>query len=207
MKTTHFAWLTICALLAVGVVLSTGFAQQAPAGGKTGSVGVCNVVLLFKEYERAKVTLEQLQAQQKAIEEEKRRRDQEITASRNYLTGGHVREGTPAYEEQFEKLQKLAMDAEIYYRTETGRAVRKHQLATREIYSEILKTVGDVAKQRGYDVVIYGDQTGPIQEGSPQEMLMQIQSRRVLYSSDACDITTEVLRRLNAGYRAPGGNG
>ncbi|MFP4353789.1 MAG: OmpH family outer membrane protein [Phycisphaerae bacterium] len=204
MKTTHLYWLAICALTTTAVIFSTGLAQQGPAAGSAGAdvVAVCDVVLLFKEYDKAENQLADLKKRQREIEQEKTRREGDVRRIEEFMR--NLEPGTEGYEEQYELLQNERIKLELFVRSATGKAMREHQTATRDIYNEILDAIETIAKSKGASIVMFSSGPEGLQEGTPQEMLMQIQNKRILYAAPGSDLTTEVLTLLNRQYKAQG---
>jgi Skp family chaperone for outer membrane proteins len=156
------------------------------------------VVQLFREYNKAKTITVELEQQKQQIEQAQRDAAQTIQR-RETLLNDQYRRGTDSYEQEWEKIQLMKMDAQRDYNLSMGKAVRKYQRATLEVYQDIVQAVGVVAKAKGYDIVLYQDPE-TIQPGTPQEMLSQIQQKKILYSPDNADITTGVLVQLQRQY-------
>jgi Skp family chaperone for outer membrane proteins len=83
-------------------------------------------------------------------------------------------------------------------RTKNQDAANRKRL---EVYSEIVRLSGLVARERGYDLVHRVDRMPATESGDP-DILGEIERRGVLYSDPSIDLTTEVLERLNRGYAA-----
>jgi Skp family chaperone for outer membrane proteins len=190
-------------LLAVTALCAAALVHQAlaqPAGPAPAAtrIATCNVVQLFREYNKAKTITVELEQQKQQIEQAQRDAAQTIQR-REALLNDQYRRGTDSYEQEWEKIQLMKMDAQRDYNLAMGKAVRKYQRATLEVYQDITRAVGTVAKAKGYDIVLYQDPE-TIQPGTPQEMLSQIQQKKILYSPDNADITAEVLVQLDRRY-------
>ena len=80
-----------------------------------------------------------------------------------------------------------------------------------ELYEKSLVAVGEVAQRDGWELVIHTGQNAavPRNPNVRAEQAMDfvedwIQSRRVIYSSDAIDITNSVIQHMNNKYAAGG---
>ena len=71
----------------------------------------------------------------------------------------------------------------------------------REIYVDIKGIVGEVALERGIDVVLASDLMPPQVPGAPNQVRQQILLQKVVYWNTRVDITDEVVARLNAQYQ------
>jgi len=161
-------------------------------------IATCNVVQLFREYNKAKTITRELEQQKQQIETAQREAAQRIQR-REAALNEQFRRGTDSYEQEWERIQLEKMDAQRDYNLAMGKAVRKYQRATLEVYQDIIKAVSVVAEAKGYDMVLYQDPE-TIQPGTPQEMLSQIQQKKILYSPDRADITAAVLVQLDRQY-------
>lgn len=70
-----------------------------------------------------------------------------------------------------------------------------------EVYSEIVRLSGEIAKARGFDLVQRLDRM-PAVDGGENDLTAQMNRRDVLYAHPSVDITAEVLERLNKEHAA-----
>jgi len=68
-----------------------------------------------------------------------------------------------------------------------------------EVYAELVRLCGAVAKERGFEIVQRLDRM-PSLEPVDADMMGQIERRGVIYFDPGIDITAEVLDRLNREY-------
>ncbi len=83
-------------------------------------------------------------------------------------------------------------------RTKIGDYSNKRKL---EVYQEIVRLSGVVAKERGFDVVQRLDRM-PVIESGDTDLMAQIDRRAVIAYDPAVDITSEVVDRLNKEHAA-----
>jgi Skp family chaperone for outer membrane proteins len=77
--------------------------------------------------------------------------------------------------------------------------------AIKRIYLDIREAVEDIAKENGYGVVFVDDSITEIPDSAEEEMRRQISARRMAYTSDELDITDALIERMNASFKASGG--
>ena len=70
-----------------------------------------------------------------------------------------------------------------------------------EVYSEVVRLCGAVAKERGFDLVQRIDRM-PAIEGGETDLASQIERRAIVHFDPSLDITSAVLERLNREYTA-----
>lgn len=182
----------------LAVALSSGVAQAPPAPPAT-RVAICDIVDVFNNYQRAKDLTSQLNERRDSIKAEADKRAKAIEALRMELEG--LKQGSKEFEQRFNEVQRLTIERTAYLQFQDALAMRDHRNLTKEMYEEIMATVGAVAKERGYDIVL-ARENEPLNLENTQEMLRQIGSRKVLYGATSIDITEPVLGRLNQNYKA-----
>jgi Skp family chaperone for outer membrane proteins len=64
-----------------------------------------------------------------------------------------------------------------------------------ELYGEIVRISGEVARERGFDLIQRLDRM-PVHEGPESDVLGQIDRRAIVYYDPALDITPTVMERL-----------
>jgi Skp family chaperone for outer membrane proteins len=185
---------TITAFLALtGVV----FAQQ---GAGAVNVAVVNLPVASERYQKTadlEVKFEGVRA--KLNEQRAAMRDKIDKLARSLQE--ELKPGTEA----FAKRQKeLAMqEAELQWFVESQSRAVEQSLADslREIYEDIKTVVGEVALERGLDVVLASDLLPPQVPGAPNQVRQQILLQKVVYWSPRVDLTDEVVARLNTRYQ------
>jgi len=190
----------IAVVLLTGVLLwKRSSAQDRPGAPATSRVAVCDIVQVFNNYTRATDLTAAMNKRRDSLKAENEKRGQAIEALRLELEGLVV--GSKKYEAQFSEMQRLTIERDAWMRFQEAMVMRDHHRLTRDMYEEIIKTIGEVAKQRGIDIVLYYPRAD-IQSNNTKQLLQQIQARKVLFAADGVDLTDAVLMRLNENYRA-----
>ncbi len=181
------------------VVLSHSLAQPAAAPAAPTRVAVCDVVEIFNNYQRAKDLTAKLNERRKAIQAENDDRGKKIDDKQEEMKA--LKKGSKEYEARFNELQRMVLEREAWLKFQETLAVREHHRLTVEMYEEIQKMIGALAKERGVQIVLFRDPEN-ITSQNTAELLRQIGMRKVLYSDGSVDMTEDTLRRLNEAYRA-----
>ncbi|MCA9300337.1 MAG: OmpH family outer membrane protein [Phycisphaerales bacterium] len=72
------------------------------------------------------------------------------------------------------------------------------------VYAKSIDAIGRLAKQDGWDVVLFDDRGVIVPKSAPATTVTQvIQSKTILYASDTVDITDDLITMMNLGYRKP----
>lgn len=91
--------------------------------------------------------------------------------------------------------KKASLEGQKQYYQEQFKV--KDQMWTEKMYLEILDTVGKIAKQKGYDLILEKDDI-ELPAASATELMLMIRTHKVLYYNEGMDITSEVLAVVDA---------
>lgn len=187
--------------LAVVIVLSVYGGLQAHNGGQAaGMRSACvDVVHIFNEYQRQKDLSEEMKDVQDKLQLEGDQRRRQIDAQQ--ATVNAMSSDDPALVGKMRELLKMQIEYKNWFELKQAEMTREIAIWSANIYSEVLKVVEKIAVQDGYDIVLYRDEFEPLMS-EPEAIREQIRSRKVLYCSPRADITSIVLDKLNADYRA-----
>ena len=194
---------TAVALVGLALLLNPLGAQPAaPARPAGAQVGVCDVVVVFNEYQRAKDLTVRLNERRDALKAENDKRGKAIDVPRTELEG--LKPGSKDYEQRLSEVQRLTIERSAWLQFQEALIMRDHQRLTREMYEQILKMIQGVAREQGFTLVVQRDKES-MESQNTQELVQKIAARKVLYNDDGVDLTDTILARLNDQYRLTGG--
>ena len=186
-------------VLALAAFLSPSAAQAPARAAAPTRVAVCDVVMAFNNYERARDLTKQFEAEGERIKQLDADRAQAIQKLRERLDA--LAPGSKEYKARLEELEGLADEQEVWRGVQNGKILRRRRERTEEMYGEILDAIAEVAKERGFDIVIYREAVDVASQTTAQ-LLQKIALRKCLYARPALDLTQAVLERANQNYRA-----
>ena len=190
--------LLVAALVPAAVALLGEVSAQSGAPAPPGSrIAACDVVEVFNNYQRAKDLTAKLEERRQAIAAENEQRKKAIETLRMEMEG--LKEGSPEYEKRFGEMQRLSVERQAYLQFQEQLAMREHHRLTSDMYEQILKVIARVAREQGYQMVIYRERGDQPTTTTP-ELLQKIERRKLLYCDDGIDITATVLATLNREY-------
>ncbi len=170
--------------------------QTEPKQSGTGlKVAVVSIRQIFQKCERGASYREEAIAEQNRIVAELEKLSREIEAEKAGLRT--LKEDSSDYMTQakglFEKQANYQARQEFYKQ----QMELKDQLWTKELYQDILRITGEVAKEKGLDLVIREDEVD-FSETNTSELGLALRVQKLLYSGGCLDITDEVTARLDA---------
>ncbi len=196
-------------LTTLGVAVSMGQSSQSggtPPAAPNGPhpVAVIDLVRVFNECAQIQDLNEQIKQKTGELEKEAEQRRSVIEQKQIELTA--FQPGKSDYESRRKELMRLNVEANVWFKMAEEDLEREKFTWTQYIYEESAKKAGEVATEKGYDVVLQRAPFKPKEiEQSVQALRRMIQDRTVLYNVPEIDITDIVIRRLDAAYRAGGG--
>lgn len=187
--------------LAVGAAsfaLVGGLMAQSSGGGG-GRAATIDVVKVFNEYERQRDLSIEIKAVQDRLELENTQRRSKIDQMQAALDAMDPTD--PVYANKSKEVLQAQVDYKNWFDLKEAMITREVGIWTARVYREILKATEEIARQNGYDIVLYRDEF-QTPSFDPKEVREQIRQRKVLYASPASDVGQQVLDKLNAEYRA-----
>ncbi len=171
--------------------------QSVPRHTSEGPrIAVISIRKIFQECKRGASYREEAIAEQNRIIAELEKLSKEIEAEREGLKT--LKENSGDYMTSakglFEKQANYQARQEFYKQ----QMEMKDQLWTRALYQDIMRIAGEIAKEKGLDLVFKEDEVD-FSEPDISELGMAIRTQKLLYSGGCLDITDEVISHLDAG--------
>ena len=180
-----------------GAGATTAFQAQPTA------VAVVDVQQVFNTIKERTQMRAELQDRAQKLEQQEKSRRQKIEQLRQQLNAQAP--GTAAYKDTQDKLRKSAIERQVWVKFQQRQLNLERGLLVEKLYRRVLDTVGKIASERGFDLVLYKSGDPDFQYQKPEQLLSQIAVRKVLYAEDGTDITDQVVQRLNNEFEAGAG--
>lgn len=192
-RTVAVIFATVAILCAVPLMAAEG-----------ARIAVANTARIFSEMQELKDLRVKLQSDQKLLigaSKEMRDKVDALKAAREAL-----KVDSPQYQDKNAELLKAAIQYEVWGKINDADMQRNQKLQMRRLFEKIEQGVVEVAKQKGYDLVIT-DQHADLPDDLLEKLTIEqlrtlINSRNVLYAGEKVDISNDVLAVLDARYRA-----
>jgi len=170
------------------------------AQGST-KVAVVNVGAVSEKYAKTADLEAQFDAVRRKLNQERDSMKERIEKANRSLQE-ELKPGTDEFRAR--RKQVALMEAELQWFVESeGQKVEKGLAESlRSIFGDIHAAVGEVAQEKGVEIVLASDQLPPETPDSPTQVRQHILLQKVLFWSPSLDLTAEVITKLNAGYKA-----
>lgn len=189
-------------LILTAVLLLGGFVGAIAAGAakaRPTSMAVVDVQKVFDSLaERTQIEAE-LQTQADKIKQEELDRQKDLKQLQSDLE--ILARGTPAFVTKSDELEQKMLEFQAWRNFRIARLNRERGIRLEEIYRKMADSIGRVAKENGFDLVMYKE--GPIRfpADKPDQISTIIQVRKLLWSAEDLDLTEQVVQKMNNDYR------
>lgn len=193
-------------LLLAAVLVTTGLltiaAVQAQQGVQAKPTAVA-VVDLERVFESSKEKM-QFDADQRTAREalQKSAESKQKAAEAMKADLDTLAPGTPAHEKKQQDLELAAVEFQAWSQYEQIKINRNAAVRIEGLYRKSVEAIDRMAREAGYDLVLYRETQSRFQYENIQQLLQQIGFRKVLYANDAIDITDQVVQRMNNEFDA-----
>ena len=202
MKHTRLIVLVILTGLAFALALSDLMAQSKPASPADAApaavrTAVCDLVKTYTNYQRAKdlrIKVEESRRNFKSEDELRAKKIDSLTAELKELNPS-----SKEYETRLNELAKLTIERETLQKFEDARNMREFYRMSEEIYDEVRKAAGDVAREKRFHLVVTSDDTPPRDDKA--DLFDRMERKKVLYNDPSLDITDAIVAKLNEQYK------
>lgn len=157
-------------------------------------IGVVSIRRIFQDCKRNVRYRQEATAEQDKIVAELDKLRKEIEAEEAGLRT--LKAGSSDYLELMKGILEKQASLQARQEFHKQQLAMKDQRWTEQLYTDILRETGEVAKQKGLDIVFENDEP-ELPALSAQELMMAIRTHKVLYSGGSLDITNEVMNRVD----------
>ena len=98
-----------------------------------------------------------------------------------------------------EELGRAAIEMQVWSELEARKLRMEEQLLIENLIRKANEAVERIGQENGYDLVLFKNQTVNMQQGQQQA---QLNIRIVAWSSEAIDLTDQIIQRMNNEYSA-----
>ncbi len=191
-KKIVFGSIIVSAILLAAGYESSG--KESKPGNTTLKIGVVSIRSVFQDCKKSSEHQKKLGDEQNRIITELEKLSKEIEALKAELMTR--KPGSSDYSKLM--LQMMDKQAQLGARKEFHQQeiMLKDQQWTEQLYKDIIKSVEQVAKTKGLDIVLAKEELD-FPSTNQTELMLAIRTNKLLFSADGLDITKEVVKLLN----------
>ncbi len=163
-------------------------------------VAVVNVPVVSERYRKTTDLEARFDAIRNRLKQERAAMQDRLDRQRRSLME-ELKPGTPEFAERRKSVAMLEAEIQWFVESESAHVERGLAESLRSIYADVHAVVAEIAKEKGYDLVLASDLLPPETPENPNQVKQQILLQKVMYWSPNVDITDEVVNRLNGRYK------
>lgn len=159
------------------------------------AMGVVSIRKIFRDCKKTAQYRQAANVERQQINAALVKLDNEIKAQREGLKTLKV--GSENHLAQVKEILQKQASMQAQQEFHKQQLALKEQQITENIYKDILRITGDIAKQKGLDLVFEASEP-ELPATSPTELELSMGTHKLLYGGGCVDITDEVITRLDS---------
>ncbi|MCE9591791.1 MAG: OmpH family outer membrane protein [Planctomycetes bacterium] len=167
--------------------------------GRPTAIGVVDVEKVFNTLAEKMQIEADLNTRQENLKKERDSREKELRDLKKDLEV--LNASNPAFKTKQEELEKKVFDLQAWAQWQTNMLSRENRLQITGLYNKITSAAGKVAKDSGYDVVLFKEPAADFGNVTPEQLSMALRSRKVLWTAEDLDLTEQVVQAMNNDYK------
>lgn len=181
-----------------------GMVRVARADDAPLKIAVCDPLKIATQVQEYKDIVEKAKADRTALETEFDERKEKIKSMQDELK--LLLPDSDQYSEKNKALMQFQIDTEVWAKMMDMDQQRKQKTANKELFDKIEAAVADIAKDRGYTLVIssHTPEIPDIEAIDVNTLNALLLQRTVLFNDPKLDITQDVVIALDKAYTAAG---
>jgi len=181
----------------IGMILASfghQYSRAEPKEGANLSVGLVSIRKIFRECKSNISYRQEAMAEYNKALAELERLTKELEADEAGLKT--LKPGSPDHLKQYKQILEKRANLEAQQQYHKQHRALNEQQRTEQLYKEILQITKALAEQKGLSLVLeYDEPEFPL--ASADELVMTLNTHKVLYSAGCLDITDDVIARLD----------
>jgi Skp family chaperone for outer membrane proteins len=163
-------------------------------------VAMCVPGKIFRQLHETQELQRRMDAERERFEREERERRERLEGLRMHRD--QLMPGMPQFDERHQELVRAMIEFEAWGRVMQMEVQRKQKQHTKHLFDRIQQGAGEVARQRGFHMVIAEPEVPEnIDMVTPEQLNMALTQRNVLYAADLVDISDDIVAHLNERFR------
>jgi len=192
--------LIVTAAAAVVLMVWAGAYAASALQAQPTSVAVVNIEEVFNQLKEKQAIEANLRAQGDDLQAEEQAMKEKIGKLQEALK--LLPPGGPGHAQKQEELEKAVLEFQVWGQFQQKKQQRERAVQIEGLYNKTIKTIGEIATESGYDLVLFEEPKPQFQGNNLQQIMAQLSLRKVLWAKDSIEITNTVTTRMNNEFDA-----
>ncbi|MFW6033380.1 MAG: OmpH family outer membrane protein [Phycisphaeraceae bacterium] len=190
----------IVASLALSLLILAGARAGSAMLAQPTAVAVVNLDEVLQNLDERTAIETEIRSQAQNLQQEGEQRRQKVAQLKQQLD--EFSPGSTGYQQKEKQLTEDLVELKVWQEVEQQSLDRERVAQSEKLYRKIVGTVGSVADEAGYGVVLAQSDPLQLDYSSAQEFFDQVQQRQVIHAGDQVDLTDQIVQRMNNEYEA-----
>ncbi len=199
MMTRRKSLIVTTAAAVVLMVWAGAFAAGA-LQAKPTATAVVDIEAVFNQLKEKNAIEANLRSQGDSLQSEERAMKEKIGKLQESMK--LLAPGGPGYPQKQEELEKAVLEFQVWGQYQQQKQQRERALQIENLYNKTIKTIGEIATEQGYDLVVFKEPKPQFEGNNLQQIMAQLSLRKVLWAKDSIEITNAVTTRMNNEFDA-----
>lgn len=195
-------------LAALGIVAALASFALMPARGDAPVVGATHIAVasptkIFNSLQETKDISQQRDATSKALEAERKQREQKVMDLQQALQ--LLKYDSPGYADKEKQFETESIEYKVWVETKAAEQQRDAKVQLKTLWDKVTAAVAEVATQKGYDLILADTREefpDDFTRMTPEQLQQVVHARNVLYAAAQTDITQDVIAAMDMKYKA-----
>jgi len=192
--------LIVTAAAAVVLMVWAGAYAAGALQAQPTSVAVVNIEEVFNQLKEKQAIEANLRARGDELQAEEQTMKEKIGKLQEALK--LLPPGGPGHAQKQEELEKAVLEFQVWGKFQQQKQQRERAVQIEGLYNKTIKTIGEIATESGYDLVLFEEPKPQFQGNNLQQIMAQLSLRKVLWAKDSIEITNTVTTRMNNEFDA-----
>jgi len=193
-------WMVLALVMVVIVSAFVGAGAAGIAKGRPVAVAVVDIEKVFNGIAEKNQVKADLTTMAEKLGQEKLARKKKLEADQQDLKD--LTPENPNFKKLSEELQQAAFEFDSWQRWQQARVSNEDRLRTVALYRKIVDSAGAVAKENGYDIVLFKEPSAErLLNLKPEALDDAMSTRKLLWYADDLEITDVVINTMNNNFK------
>jgi Skp family chaperone for outer membrane proteins len=189
-------------LLAIAGLLAL-VSVPSMAGAQATKIGVIKPAKVFQDMQETKELKAKMESEGRTLKQVGDEKGEKLRKLQAELQ--QLKYGSTAFSEKNRELRMAQIEAESWQKVTQADLENSEKQMTLTLFRKIETAIADVSKAKGIELVIAdvaGDLPESVEGVNKQQFTTFLSQKNVWYTAGAADITTDVLTKLDADFKA-----
>lgn len=163
------------------------------------AVAVVDVDRVFRDIDEARALVAENETAAEQVRERLAQIDEEIKQIQSDLE--MTNRTSAAYMDKLSVYEQKTLEKRVFAEFQQNRMLRLRAVQYEQLYRSMSESLERVGRTNGIDLILYSEPSPSFSRSQPETVPQQIKLRKYLWSTEALDITDQVITDMNLRFK------